>query len=352
MLKTVSRAKGVWVLAEHKQGQLADISLQMVSGGRQLADMLNEDVCAIVAGNENRELADTLASYGTDKVYFLDSPQLLSYSAELYVDVLSRLIEDQCAGVFLCGATLAGRDLAPRLAARLKTGLVTDCVALTVEAGGSLVPTKATCGGKVYTRVSYLTSRPHLVTVRPDVFEIKKSSNVKKPGIISITPRLNGKEPRVKTAGFIKGDPKTIGIEEAEMIVAGGRGMGSADNFPVLEELAEVLGASVAASLQAVDAGWVSSARQVGQTGKIVAPRLYIACGISGASYHTLGMKDSETVVAINTDRHAPIFKMADVGIVGDVLEVVPAITNKLKAIAGEGSRVSQDKVADIFGSL
>ncbi len=348
----MSRAKGVWVLAEHRQGQLADISLQLVSGGRQLADMLKEDVCAIVAGSENRELADTLASYGADKVYFLDSPQLLRYSGELYVDALSQLIEDESAGIFLCGATLAGRDLAPRLAARLKTGLVTNCVALAMEGEGSLITTKATYGGKVYTKVAYLAPKPHLVTVRPDVFEIKKSSKVKEPEIISLTPRFNGKEPRIKTAGFVKGDPKTIGIEEAEMIVAGGRGVGSADNFRVLEELAEVLGASVAASLQAVDAGWVSSARQVGQTGKVVAPRLYIACGISGASYHTLGMKDSETIIAINTDRHAPIFKLADVGIVGDVLEVVPAITNQLKAIPREDTRVSPDKVSDIFGSL
>ena len=348
----MSPAKGVWVLAESKQEQFDDFSLQVVSGGRQLADKLGEDTRVIVVGSNNRALADTLADYGADKVYFLDSPQLLSYSGELYVDVLSQLLEDESAGILLCGATLIGRDLAPRLAARLKTGLVTDCVGLEIDAEGSLLQTKPTYGGKVYTNLTCSEARPQLVTIKSDVMEVKKSATARKPVIVPIAPKFNGNEPRTKTVGLVKGDPGTIGIEEAEMIVAGGRGVGSAENFRVLEELAGVLGASIAASLPAVDAGWVSSARQVGQTGKTVAPRLYIACGISGASYHTLGMKDSETVIAINTDRHAPIFKLADVGIVGDILEVVPAITSGLKGIIKKDARVNPDEVSDIFGSL
>ena len=347
----MSTPKDVWFLVESEQGQLQDISLQLVSGSRQLADKFGEDVCAIVFGSSNEELAKELASYGADRVAFLDSPLLSSYSSELYVDALSKFLEDRNAGVFLCGATLIGRDLAPRLAAKLKTGLVSDCVALEIDAEGRLVPTKHTYGGKAYTKLAYSTAKPWLVTVRPDVIEAKKLATAKRPEKISITPQFNSHEPRIKTIGFVKGDPSTIGIEEAEMIVAGGRGVGSADKFRLLEELAKVLGASIAGSLQAVDAGWLPLERQVGQTGKTVSPRLYIACGISGASYHTLGMKDSETVIAINTDRYAPIFKLADVGIVGNLLEVVPAITEKLRGIIKTDTPANPDEVKDVFSS-
>ena len=348
----MSSAKGVWLIAEHKQGRLEDISLQLASGGRQLADKLGENVHVIVVGSNNREFADTLASYGADEVYFLDSPLLLTYSAELYVEALSELFKDKNAGVVLCGNTLVGRDLAPRLAARLKTGLVSGCIALEIDSEGSLLQTKPTYGGKVYTKLICPIDKLQLVTINPGVMEIQKSGIVKSPKIISIAPRFAGVEPRMKTTSLIKGDPKTIDVEEAEIIVAVGRGLGNASNLPLLEELAEVLGASIAASLPAVDAGWVSSGRQVGQTGKTVASRLYIACGISGSPYHTLGMKDSETVIAINTDRHAPIFKLADLGIVGDMLEVVRAITNRLKEVVKSDTQVDTGKVLDAFSTM
>lgn len=348
----MSLAKGIWVIAEHTHGYLEDISLQLVCMGHWLAGKLKDDVHVVVFGSANTELTGRLADYGADKVYFLDSPLLLSYSPELYTEALSELLQGHSANIILCGSTVIGRDLAPRLSARLKSGLVTDCITLETNAEGSLYLTKPTHGGKVHTTLTFSSVGPHLVSIIPGVTEIKKSGPIKSPGVISITPQFTRGEARIKTIDFVKGDPKAIGIEEAEVIVAAGRGVGDIKNFHLIEELANALEASIAGSLPAIDAGWISSERQVGQTGKTVAPRLYIACGISGSAYHTLGMKDSEVIIAINTNRHAPIFKMADVGIIGDISEMVPAITSKLKDIIKSNASVNTDNIADTFSRM
>jgi len=347
----MSSAKGVWVYVEQREGQLEDINLQLVSGGRHLADKLGEKLSAVAVGSNTEGLAGTLASYGADRVYFLDSPLLLQYSPELYSEALSELFEKENPSIVLCAASLIGRDLAPRLAARLKTGLVSDCIGLAPNEEGLLLQTKLTHGGKVSSTVVCPASRPQIATVRVDALEKGKSDTVRKPEVTVIKPELNKKGSHIRVKDFIKGDLENIGIGEADVIVAGGRGVGNAENFGLLRKLAQSLGGVVAGSLAVVDEGWLPRERLVGQTGTIVTPRLYIACGISGASHHTLGMKDSGIVIAINTDPHAPIFKLSDVSIVGDTLAVVPAITSKLKAIAETNNQVNPDKISDVFST-
>lgn len=347
----MSSNNDIWVLIEYEKGYLTDLSQQLVSGGRQLADKLNNNVCVLAVGECNQEMAEETAAYGADKVFFLDNPRLSKYSGELYTNTLAEILHNEKAGMLLCGNTLIGKDLMPRLAAKLETGLVTNCIILETDSDNTLIVTRPTYAGEVYTRFTFSPARPWLLTLNPASMEIKKKAAANAPEIIPVATHLNGLEPRSETIGFLKGDPKEISIEESEIIVAGGRGVGSIDNFRLLEEFAEIMGASIAGSLQAVDAGWLDSTRQVGQTGKTVAPRLYIACGISGSSYHTLGMKESETVIAINTDRHAPIFKLADLAIVGNLTEVVPALIKKLRETIRPDSRVNPDEVKNILDS-
>lgn len=333
MLKTMLPAKDVLALVEQKQGQLEDISLEVISKGRQLADELGEEVQAVVVGSDNEELAKTLASYGADKVYFLNSPLLLKYCAELYVEALSKFFEDKSPKIVLCGATLIGRDLAPRLAARLKTGLVSECVSLALNEEGLLLQAKLTHGGKVCSTFVCPVSRPQMATVKPGVVEKQKPDAARKAEVVLVSPQLTLKEHQTSLKGFLKADPEKIGLDEADVIVAGGRGVGNPENFGLLGELAKNLGGVVGGSLGAIDEGWLPRKKLVGQTGMSVTPRLYIACGISGSIYHVLGMKDSEVIIAINKDRGAPIFKYADMGLVADVAEIIPVIINHLREL-------------------
>jgi len=338
----LSAGKGIWILAEHKQGQLEDVVLEVVSMGRQLADELKEEVETVVIGSNDDKLAKTLASYGADKVYFIESPLLSEYSAELYLEVLSRLFEDENPEIVLCGATLVSRDLTPRLAARLKTGLVTECTGLAVNREGKLQFAKLTHGSRISTTFICPDARPQIATIKPGVMNIRKPDTTRRSEVKLITPQLSKKEPRCKTIGFMKADPEKVGLDEAEVIVAGGRGLGSANNFQLLSRLARSLDGVVAASLGAIDEGWVPRKSLIGQTGVTVTPRLYIACGISGSIYHAMGMKESKFIVAINKDRNAPIFNYADMGIVGDVLEIIPEITNRLEALSSDITQQSK----------
>ena len=323
---------GVCVLAEQREGQLQEVSLELVSEGRKLADKLGERLGAVVIGSDIAKLAQPLVHLGADKVWLLDSPLLADYCPEFYTDALVRLIEANRPAIVLSGDTCIGRDLAPRLAARLKTGLVTECTTITLDQEGLVLHTKPSYEGKVSSTVVCLKARPQMATVMPGVMDTGVPDPSRTAEVVKLTPECNGRL-RIKVVGFTKADPKTVSLSEAESIVAGGGGVGSADNWRLIEELAEELVASVAASRIAVDAEWVTSDRQVGQTGKTVSPRLYVACGISGALQHTMGMKDSRLIVAINKDRNAPIFKVADVGIIGDLHEVVPAIIQHLREL-------------------
>jgi electron transfer flavoprotein alpha subunit len=310
---------------------LQDVSLEVMSEGRRIAEKLGEELCVVLVGSNIRDLADSLAFHGADKVYLVDTPLLSEYCSELYVQVISALISGRGPNIVLCGATWIGRDLAARLAARLKTGLVSDCVSLNLSEEGLLLQTKPAYGGKVHVTVICPTARPQIATVRPGTMEIRRPRIAKRAELIKLSPELDTTQRRTKVVGFLHADPKTISVDEAEIIVAGGGGVGSAEGFEMLAELADVLGGSLAGSRVPVDKGWIPSERQIGQTGKTVAPKLYIACGISGSIYHNMGMRDSRLVVSINKDRNAPIFKISDVCLVGDLLEIVPAIIRQLR---------------------
>jgi len=322
--------KGVWVFIELKEGEIRDVSLELLSEGRKIAGKPGEGVCAVVVGGKiQKQQTDRLAHYGADRIYLVENP--LDYSAELYTEILVSLIRDQKPRIVLCGATATGKDLAPRVAARLKAGLGSDCTSLDLTEEGVLLQTKPAYGGRLSVEFALPETSPQIVTVRPGVMEMEKPNTSLKAEIMPVAPQIGSVEPRSRVVDFIRADPKTISLSEADIIVAGGGGAGDRENFRLIEELAEVLGGTVGASRVPVDEGWVPFDKQVGQTGKTVEPSLYIACGISGTIYHTMGMKDSKAIVAINKDRSAPIFKLADMGIVGDLMEIVPAIITLLR---------------------
>ena len=321
---------GVWVIAEQRGGELQDVSLEVVSEGKKIADKLSARVSAVLLGSNIGELVPILAHHGADKVWLLDSPAVADYCPELYTDALSDLIQANQPTLVLCGHTYIGQDLAPRLAARLKTGLVTCCTSLSVENGGVITYTKPSYGDKASTRIVFAKGEPQVASIKPGVMDIATPDTKRIAEVIPITAQFN-REPKAKVVNFVKGDPKTVSLTEAEVIVSGGAGVGGVENWHLIEELAEALGASIAASRPAVDAGCVKPERQVGQSGKTVSPRLYIACGISGSLQHTMGMKDSKLIIAINKDPYAPIFKMSDVKVVGDLRQLLPAITSHIR---------------------
>lgn len=330
---------GIWVLVENAGEKPRDISLEVLCTAWRLAEKTKRQVTAVAPGSNSQTLAETLALYGANRVLLFDSPLLVEYSAEHYVEALSKLVEEEKPEIVLSGATLTGSDLAPRLAARLRTGLITDCVSLALNEEGLLLGTKLTHGGKVSSTLACPASKPQMATVKADVTRIDKAKTAKKPEVVTLTPPLNEKDRHVTSQGFKKVDPEMLGLEEAEIIVSGGRGVGNQKNFQILSELASQLRGVVAGSRGALDEGWIPRNKLVGQSGSSVAPRLYIACGISGSTYHVLGMKDSEAIIAINKDRDAPIFKLADICVVGDLIEVIPAITGELRGLVEGGTK-------------
>lgn len=323
----------IWALAEQKEGELADISFGLLSEASKIAPKLGGEVCAVLVGSSISSLVNRLADYGADKVYLIDSPELATYTPEYYVPALSGLIQDRAPEVLLCGAILSGRDLAPRLAARLKTGLVSNCTSLEVNGEGLLSQTKSVYGGKVGCSFVCPTARPQIATLAPDIMTKKYPTKPGRGEVITYSPELGEVSSRMKVVDFIKADPRTLPLKEAEVIIDGGRGVGSAENFKLLEVLAELLAGTVAASRVAYDEGWVSRDRQIGQTGEIISPKLCITCGISGASQHLVGMRDSDFIIAINTDANAPIFQIADIAVVGDLLQIVPCLIEQLRSI-------------------
>jgi electron transfer flavoprotein alpha subunit len=328
--------KQVLVLAEHDEGQPGDITPELLGCARPLAGELEGGVHAIVVGAASRETADRLASYGADRIYFLESPQLAEYNAELYTAAISRHVATEDPEVLLCGATTLGRDLAPRLAARLETGLISDCTSLSINDTGRLVGTKLTHGGRVSSTIVCTAGRPQMATLKPGAVKPPRTDTTRQAEIVVIKPELHRDEARSRVTGTVRAEPDKIGLDEADVIIAGGRGIGSREKLALLEEIAGYTGGVVAGSLGAIDEGWLPHKKLVGQTGTTVAPGLYIACGISGSIYHVLGMRDSNFVIAINKDRNAPIFKVADMSIIGDAGEVASAIIEQLRRTAGK----------------
>jgi electron transfer flavoprotein alpha subunit len=319
-------AQGVLVVAEQVDGSFRKIAYEAVSEGRRLADAMGESLTGVVLGSGIEAIAGELGRYGADKTLVGDDPALADYTTEAYANVLFDIVKERDPKVVLLGASMRGKDLSARLAACLDTGLAMDCVALRVD-GDTVMATRPMFGGKVLAEVS-IQGTPQMAAIRPNVMEIVAAEKAAEVETVAVHVGV------VKTRLLekkVEGGAR-MDLTEADIIVSGGRGMGGPD-FSLLEELAETLGGTVGASRSAVDEGWRSHSDQVGQTGKVVSPSLYIACGISGAIQHLAGMGTSKYIVAINKDSEAPIFKKADYGIVEDLFKVVPALTAEVKKL-------------------
>ena len=322
----------VLVLAESSGPAFRKAALEAVTEGRRLADLLNVSECALAIGSGLKDRASELGKYGADKVILADDPSLALFHPDYYRQIALEAVKRVNPSVVLAAATSAGKDLAPRLAIHLGTAVASECTHLELE-NGKLVATRPAYAGKVLLRVR-VNSSPSMATLRPNVFTAKEVVPVKKPTIEQI--QFNRPDSQMIVKEFVTQGAKKVDLTEASVIVSGGRGMGGPQNYKILEELAEVMGGVVGASRASVDAGWRPHSDQVGQTGRTVSPTLYIAAGISGAIQHRVGMINSKVIVAINKDPDAPIFGFADYGIVGDVFEVVPALTREMKAFHGK----------------
>jgi len=321
---------GVWIFAEQRNGEIQDVAYELLGEGRKLADELGEELSAVLMGFNIRDKAQTLIEWGADKVYVVDGAELEEYETDLYTDILSGLIRRYKPEIVLAGATSIGRAFIARVAVRVKTGLTADCTALAIDPEKRiLLQTRPAFGGNIMATIITPNHRPQMATVRHKVFKKGTQQPGRAGQIIEEQPKLS--LARTKIVEVLHEMGNQVNLAEADIIVSGGRGLGGPENFAMIEELAKELGAAVGASRAAVDAGWMPAYHQVGQTGKTVCPKLYIACGISGAIQHLAGMSSSDYIVAINKDADAPIFDIADFGIVGDVFEVVPMMTKVLR---------------------
>ena len=321
-------AKGIWVFAEQREGQVKKVTFELISEGRKVADQLGEELCAVLVGKDVSGLTEAISAYGPDKIYVIDNDAFEAYTTDGYTNAVSDLVKKYEPSALLLGCTVTGRDLSAQVAQRLETGLMTDCTGMEV-ADGQLVFTRPIYAGKTIVKASCPEARPAMATIRPNTFAAVE--NAKQAEIINVESGAGDIRQVIKE--IIRQVSERPELTEADVIVSGGRGMKGPENFKLLEDLADVVGAAVGASRAAVDAGWVSHSFQVGQTGKTVSPVLYIACGISGAIQHLAGMSSAKCIVAVNKDEEANIFKVADYGIVGDLFEVVPILTEELKKI-------------------
>jgi electron transfer flavoprotein alpha subunit len=326
-------AQGVMVIAEQRDGELRKISYEVVSEGKRLADKLGQKVTAVLLGANVKDKASKLGHYGADKVIVADDPRLQQYSADAYVPMAADIVKANDPAILILGASVQGKDFAARLAARLGVGMAQDCTAFSVE-GGNLVATRPVYAGKAYAKVTFSENRPHMATARPNVMAMNQPDTSKSAEIVNTTCNLDPASLKTKVLDMIKDAGGRVDLTEADKIVSGGRGMKGPEGYKILEELADLIGASVGASRSAVDSGWRPHSDQVGQTGKVVSPNLYIACGISGAIQHLAGMSTSKVIVAINKDPDAPIFQRADYGVVDDLFKVVPALTKAIKNLS------------------
>ncbi len=325
-------AQGIWIVAEQKEGELKKISFELTSEAKRLADQMGQPVTAILLGSNIKEKAPELGKYGANKVIVADDNRLATYTTDAYVSVIAQLAQSGEPAIILLGASVQGKDLSGRLAARLGVGMVQDCVAFSLE-NGNLVAKRPIYAGKAYATVTFKDSVPQIATARPNVLELNEPDESKSAEVVDAEFSLDDSQLKTKVAEIIQAEGAKVDLTEAERIVSGGRGMKGPENYTILEELADIINATVGASRSAVDSGWRPHSDQVGQTGKVVSPNLYIACGISGAIQHLAGMSTSKYIVAINKDPEAPIFQKADYGVVADLFDVVPALTEEIKKI-------------------
>ncbi|MFW6147083.1 MAG: electron transfer flavoprotein subunit alpha/FixB family protein [Thermodesulfobacteriota bacterium] len=326
-------AQGIWIIAEQREGNLRKISYELVSEGRRLADQLGQPLTAILLGSNIKDKASELGKYGADKVLVADDERLGTYTTDAYTSVIAELAQKHEPAIILLGASVEGKDLSGRLAAKLGVGVAQECVEFSLE-GGNLVAKRPIYAGKAYATVTYEGSVPQIATARPNVLELNEPDESRSVDVVDAEFSLDDSQLKTKVVEFQKEEGSKVDLTEAERIVSGGRGMKGPENYKILEELADLIEATVGASRSAVDAGWRPHSDQVGQTGKVVSPNLYVACGISGAIQHLAGMSTSKVIVAINKDPEAPIFQKADYGVVGDLFDVVPALADAIRKMS------------------
>ncbi|MDP3732893.1 MAG: electron transfer flavoprotein subunit alpha [Candidatus Omnitrophota bacterium] len=326
--------KGVWVFAEQKKGKVQTVVYELLGKARELAASLQTEVAAVLLGEHLEEEIQELIWRGADKVYVVEKRELANFQDEPYTNIIVELIKKYKPEIVLCGATSIGRSLISRVAVNLRAGLTADCTGLDIDLGRKiLLQTRPAFGGNIMATIISPNYRPQMATVRHKVFP-ETVSDMKRKGKI-VRENFDGHflANRAKLLDIIEEIESTVNLAEADIIVSGGRGMAGAENFKILEELAKALGAAVGASRAAVDSGWMPYSHQVGQTGRTVSPKIYIACGISGQIQHLVGMQSSRIIVAINKNPDAPIFKVATYGIIGDLFEIIPALTKKFKDV-------------------
>jgi electron transfer flavoprotein alpha subunit len=335
--------KGVFVFAQQVDNEINNIAFELIGKGKDLANALGTDVTAVLVGSNVKNLADELGEYGADRVIVVDDPELKEYRTEPYAHALASVIKKYKPDVFLVGATAIGRDLGPRVSARIHTGLTADCTQLEIgdfpinpipgkeQLHNQLLMTRPAFGGNTIATIACPEFRPQMATVRPGVMQKLPKEAGRKAVIEEFNPGFTPDNKYVEILKVVKAVNDVADIMDAKILVSGGRGVGSAENFKLLDDLAEAIGGTVSCSRAVVDAGWKSKDLQVGQTGKTVRPNVYFAIGISGAIQHLAGMEESDLIIAINKDETAPIFDVADYGIVGDLNKIVPMLTEKIK---------------------
>ena len=336
--------KGVFIFAEQVDNKISNIAYELLGKAKDLAKDLGTEVTAVLIGSGVKDLADSLAVYGADRVIVVDDPELKDYRTEPYAHALASVINEFKPEIMLVGATAIGRDLGPRVSARVATGLSADCTSLEIgnfplepvanqeQLHNQLLMTRPAFGGNTIATIACPYNRPQMATVRPGVMQKIAPIEGAKANVVEFNPGFTPDNKYVEILDIVKSVVDTVDISEAKILVSGGRGVGSAENFKLLDDLAEVLGGTVSCSRAVVDNGWKPKDLQVGQTGKTVRPNVYFAIGISGAIQHTAGMEESDIIIAINKDESAPIFDVADYGIVGDLNKIVPMLTAQLKA--------------------
>lgn len=324
--------KGLMVFAEQRNGVIQNVAFELIGKARELADGINEKVTALLLGNGLEGLEKDLIAAGADKVLVVDHPCLKDYTTEPYAQAVTHVINERKPEIVLVGATTIGRDLGPRLSARLLCGLTADCTSLEISEERGLLMTRPAFGGNLMATIVSKEHRPQMSTVRPGVMRRKELDHNRTGEVENVTIPFDESKFKVKLIKKVVEDKNKIDITEAHVLISGGRGVGTVDGFEKLKALSLCMNAEVSSSRAMVDAGLISHDRQVGQTGKTVRPDLYMACGISGAIQHLAGMEESEYIIAINKDKFAPIFQVADLGIVGDLHKIIPILTSKLQA--------------------
>ena len=323
--------KNVYVFVEQREGVIQNVGLELLGKARELADALNEKVYAMLLGHDLTTQAQECIAYGADTVLRVDAPELATYVTEPYAQAIYQIIRDNKPSIVLIGATTIGRDLGPRLSARVETGLTADCTGLEISEERDLLMTRPAFGGNLMATIICKEHRPQMSTVRPGVMRMGQRDENRKGTIEDVKINFDKSKFRVRVLETVKQTKNLVDITEAHVLISGGRGVGNAEGFDMLRTMANTIGAEVSASRAMVDAGVLGHERQVGQTGKTVRPDLYFAMGISGAIQHLAGMEESEYIIAINKDKFAPNFNVADLGIGGDVRKIVPLLTEKLK---------------------